>query len=505
MPLLGWRVHFTRRLLQQPSERRRLLAEIDTEDIGKWLDAQSLTDGSPCLFAPDGTYDLELNRYFESSAVRFRSSHTAAAAAYDLADFLTFVWSHRPPIGGGSWKDVTSADRAAYLYWRRKDPDGPRVAGSTWSRSVAMVNAFYVWAVEQGYVAENPILQREVKSRPGRRGSKSAQTPAEAARDARRPDTRWFPPETYRRWRDVGVRGYEATGIPASSFKGRNASRNAAFCDLMIRTGLRLEEQASLTVFDLPDPDSATAMRPMRLPSSIAKGGSGRRIYIPSNVLRDLWDYVRFERADVVARAGRRGLYDGVGDALIIENRKYPTVLPAGGGSRAVSVELLNPDERRHLFFRHAGGLEPASLWLSPLGLPMKPAAWQGAFQDANERCERAGVKLACHPHMLRHSYAVITLELLQREHIRELSKSTAAQRQSYARVFGDPLDWVRRRLGHRSVESTFIYLHTLQELEMETRMALVPADWEASMSDSLQAIRASEELDAELDEGGSQ
>lgn len=504
MPLLGWRVHFTRRSLQLPGERRGLLAQIDMDGIGKWLDAQSFSEGSPCLFAPDGTYDLELNRYFENSAVRFRSRHTAAAAAYDLADFLTFLWWHRPPVGAGSWKNATAADRAAYLYWRRKDPEGPRVAGSTWSRSVATVNAFYVWAVGQGYVAVNPIVQREVRSRPGRRGSPGGQTPAEAARDRRRPDTRWFPPETYRRWRDVGVRGYGSAGIPASSFKGRNASRNAAFCDLMIRTGLRLEEQVSLTVFDLPDPNALTAMRPMRLPAAVAKGGSGRRVYVPSNVLTDVWDYVRFERAEAVAAATLRGDYDGVDNLLIVEDRTRPVVSSVGARSRAIAVEMLNPDERRRLFIRRPGGLEPASLWLSEAGWPMKPGAWQGVFQDANERCERRGVKLSCHPHMLRHSYAVITLELLQREQIRELADSTVAQRHSYEMIFGDPLDWVRRRLGHRSVESTFIYLHTLQELEMETRMALVPAEWETAMSEGLEVIRVGDERDAERDAAGS-
>lgn len=40
-------------------------------------------------------------------------------------------------------------------------------------------------------------------------------------------------------------------------------------------------------------------------------------------------------------------------------------------------------------------------------------------------------------------------------------------------------MDWIRRRLGHASQLSTLIYLHALQELEMETRMALVPDTWE--------------------------
>lgn len=98
MPWLGWRVHFTRGRLQLPSEQRSQLAEINVESISKWLDARSVSEGSPCLFAPDGGYDLELNRYFEHSAVRFRSRHTAAAVAYDLADFLTFLWWHREPV-----------------------------------------------------------------------------------------------------------------------------------------------------------------------------------------------------------------------------------------------------------------------------------------------------------------------------------------------------------------------------------------------------------------------
>ena len=49
----------------------------------------------------------------------------------------------------------------------------------------------------------------------------------------------------------------------------------------------------------------------------------------------------------------------------------------------------------------------------------------------------------------------------------------------TYQRVYGDPLLWVSRRLGHRSIETTAIYLHTLQELEMETRLALIPDWWE--------------------------
>ena len=94
-------------------------------------------------------------------------------------------------------------------------------------------------------------------------------------------------------------------------------------------------------------------------------------------------------------------------------------------------------------------------------------------------RCARHGVRLQAHAHLLRHTFAVLTLEQLQRGHIANLAELNSEQRGHYTRVFGDPLDWVRRRLGHASITTTQIYLHTLEELEMETRMALVPDDWE--------------------------
>lgn len=55
----------------------------------------------------------------------------------------------------------------------------------------------------------------------------------------------------------------------------------------------------------------------------------------------------------------------------------------------------------------------------------------------------------------------------------------SAGQRGEYQRIFGDPLDWVRRRLGHRSAGTTLKYLHVLQELEMQTRIQLIPDDWD--------------------------
>ena len=258
-----------------PREPRPLLQRLALNAIAGWLDGEGIEDGVPFLIAPDGRYDMDLNSYFLLNPA---PENTQAATAYDLASFLTFLWCHRQPLAKKSWRDATPEDRAAYHRWRRVDENGPGVMGSTWGREVATVNSFYRWAVEAGFIEQNPILQRESRGRRWRGRASEALTPAEAPKDGHRGDLNWLPPASYRRWRDVGVRGYLPTGLADRSFRGRNAARNATFCDLMVRTGLRLAEQSALTLFEVPDLSTDRAYAPTRLPSVIAKNGSGRRI-----------------------------------------------------------------------------------------------------------------------------------------------------------------------------------------------------------------------------------
>jgi len=272
------------------------------------------------------------------------------------------------------------------------------------------------------------------------------------------------------------VRGYRPDGLADPSFRGRHASRNQAFCDLMVRTGLRLAEQTSLTRFELPERDPVRVHVPFWLPPKIAKWGSARWVYVPAGVLRAVWDYLELDRAEAVEQAQAAGRYARLDDALVVEDPSRPRV-PIG--KRWVGVAQLDPEERARLLVATPQGLEPAALWLRDDGLPTTTKAWQGVFTDANARCRRHGVRLRCHPHALRHSFAVITLERLQRGHLSDLEQKHPEYRRSYQMVFGDPLRWVSIRLGHASIETTLKYLHTLAELELETKLALVPDEWE--------------------------
>ena len=431
--------------MPRPLSALPLLDEL--AGLDGWLDEHRVLGGSPFLIDPDGQYDSALNQCFTSGWLRNSPGNTQAAVAYDLKKWLDFLSSSRGGQGGSTWRNAMPADRAAFEQWRRKDPSGPRVADSTWDREVATVNGFYRWAVREGYVSANPLVQRLSRSRyrSGRDGP--AETPAESSHQGPRRDLKWLTAAMYRQWRDVGVRGFTAEGLPDVSFRGRFASRNAAFTDLMIRTGLRISEQVALTLFELPEPVAGVMNARTRLPNAVAKYGSGRAVYIPASVLGDVWDYVEMERADAVAEARAAGVYDRFPDPLIVEGRERARVRV---GDDWVSVTQLDPQERRPLLVRTADGLEPAALWLTRFGAPASVSGWQQVFEDANCRCERQRV-------------GAMNLE----------------QRETYQMVFGDPLNWVRMRLGHRSVETTQIYLHTLQELEMETRMALVPDTWE--------------------------
>jgi site-specific recombinase XerD len=468
-----WRVCFTQRDLSETDAFTQW--GRDWED---WFERSGIVEGTPYLLAPDFDYDVELNTFFTSGPLHGRPQNTLDAYARDMAGFFTFLWQAR---GRKGWRDAEPDDHLAYKVWRTRELGR---SGSTWGREVATVNAFYTWAFCEDLVRAHPIPQRARRPVPGGWGGRRAEgtTPATAPHNARRDRLEWLPPQDYRRWRDIGLRGYGADGLPREGFRGRWAARNAAFADLMVRTGLRLSEQASLSVFDLPrDPaPGGQGYRRFWLPAAIAKGGSARGIYVPSALVQELKLYRELDRVEAVETARERRAYGRLRRPLVVENPGEPVVTVSGrAGRQRVKLEHLDHRDRRRVLIDTPEGLEPAAFWLSEDGWPMAVSTWKGVFAEANERCDRADLGLRAHPHLLRHTFAVVTLEQLQRGHLRELGELTPGQRTHYTRVFGDPLDWVRRRLGHRSVTTTQIYLHALAELEMETRMGLVPDSWE--------------------------
>lgn len=486
----AWTVHYTSRDVAEPDGAPAWLRGT-SDGVRAFLDEAGVPDGLPFLLSPRFEYDTELNSYFHRPVLLDAPWNSNANRARALAGFLTFLERSR---GGRQWRDAVEEDHLAYHQWRRRDEDGPRVAGGTWSQEVSHVNQFYSWAVMRKFAGAVPIPLRD--RRPAPPGTTRAplyggeQVPATYAHDEGGERVEWLPPASYRRWRDTGLRGYGADGLPPRRFRGRWPARNATFTDLMVRTGMRLSEQASLTTLEVPVSAGQGGYQKFWLPGAVAKNASARWIYVPDSVVRDLAAYAELDRAEVVADAQAAGRYRRLRRPLVIDDPKRPDLVSVPGRSkRRVNVKMLGPAERRRLLVETPEGLEPAMFWLGEDGWPLAVSTWKSMFATANGRCQQQGLGLSCHAHLLRHTFAVVTLEQLQRGHIAALGEMNPDQRGHYTRIFGDPLDWVRRRLGHRSVVTSLVYLHALQELEMETRMALVPDQWEDPRDTPLELV----------------
>jgi hypothetical protein len=77
----------------------------------------------------------------------------------------------------------------------------------------------------------------------------------------------------------------------------------------MVRTGLRLSEQAALTVFDVPLGRGEGGYQRFWLSEAVAKGRSARWVYVPASIALDLAAYVEWDRAEVVEQARAAGRY----------------------------------------------------------------------------------------------------------------------------------------------------------------------------------------------------
>ncbi|MFJ5924670.1 integrase [Kitasatospora sp. NPDC092948] len=483
----AWSVHFTSRDLPRLREGLWYL-RIRPEEWECWLDDQGIPDGTPYLLSPRYVYDVNPNAYLHRVDYLEGPLNSQRNRARAMAGYFTFLHVAR---GGKGWRDATMDDHRAYRHWRRQDAKGPRIDGSTWSQDTSHVFQFYEHAKREGWVSEIPIPLREAResaTSPGgppvvdKRGRKSRKVPASYAHDEGGQRIEWLPAASYRRWRDVGVRGYDRCGLPRDNFRGRWASRNSTFTDKLVRTGMRLEEQGTLLRTEIPLGKGPPGYSKFWLPRSIAKRQSARWVYLPASTRRDLTAYDLEDRALVVAEAQAAGRYHRIRRPMVITDPASPRMAQYTSGAmvgKRVDVRLLGPLERRRLFVDTERGLEPAMFWLGEDGMPLSLSTWKDMFTTANSRCEEAGLEERAHAHLCRHTFAVITLEQLQRGHIAALGEMNPGQRQHYQRIFGDPVDWIRRRLGHTSQLSTLIYLHALQELEMETRMALVPDTWE--------------------------
>ena len=434
-------------------------------------EAKGLDAHVPLILCGAALYDRDLDRFFLDLPLSgVRSRHSLRAYAYDVAVWLRFL----DACGKTVWA-ATRDDVGAYHRERRRDEADHRITAASWNRAVASLDRLYRWGEQQGLIADAPFSRRAVwrPAHGSQRGMIAARNDA-YERAAKRSDVRFVTMDDYRIFRDVGLRGLAPDGGERPGARDRNGLRNALFADLLVTTGLRLEEASGLLTAELAaidHDDGQTGQLWLRLPPPLTKGDRGRSVLVPRRLLRQIAAYVVVERAAGVAKfAAQCGA------------TKLERPIPVTRAGLDRMRDVCTPEERCCLILRDEDGTprEPAALWLTEVGQPVRPNSWEVIFTRACKRCEENGFPLSISPHQLRHTFAVHMLALLIQQRLREAALP-AGPVESYRLMLGDPLQQVQRLLGHASLATTYIYLDHIAtradtvDAAVEELLALLP------------------------------
>jgi site-specific recombinase XerD len=434
----------------------------------------------------DGTlYNADLDRFFLDLPLNgVRSPHSLRAYGYDVMLWVRFL---EEACGKSVWNAARS-DVAAFHRARRREDAGARISAASWNRSVAALEKLYRWAESENLVASSPFTHRDVWRRSHSAYRARVATRNDAyERPAKRSDVRFISLEDYRVFRDVGLRGLTSDGAERRGARDRNGARNALFAELLVMTGLRLEEASFLLALEFAGLTRGAAggrQAWFKLPSALTKGDRGRSVLLPRRVLQQIAAYITVERALAVGKFKTREGWRAIGQPIFI---CQPTLGAMGLSLRdggVIPIESLIPDERGRLVIcdDHGAPQEPGALWLTEVGLVVQPNSWEAAFARACQRCDAAGFPMRVSPHQLRHTFAVHMLAMLIQHRLRDAAReATGSGMDGYRRLLGDPLQQVQRLLGHASLTTTYIYLDHIAaradtvDAAVEELLALVP------------------------------
>jgi site-specific recombinase XerD len=408
----------------------------------------------------DGRPDIEVLEFFRSAAFQSLAAGSQESYAPDIQLFISFL-----SVQDIDWRTATFEHLADYEFWRRRDPKNPEhVGASTFSRDLAAIKKFYDWQQWRGNVATSPVTMGKSSSA-GDSVRKDLQPSA-----VRSVQLKWLTPRAYKRWRDVGLGGYRGDGRRDAPWRGRNDGRNLAFAEALWSSGLRLREAGTLVLGEIPSVGSQVRYAKARVGQAVAKG-RGRDFWISTVALKNIDNYVISTRAAAVHRARREGRYDALTDIKIvdtIDKHRRVNFTNREGTKGTVPLDSLDANDRLNFYITTDRGLEPWMIWLSEAGLPMPYRTWEAIFSTANDRCQTLGVDIHCHPHMLRHSFALRMLVTLIYAHERKMG-ITPAERREYRHIFGDPWVLVQTLLGHANLETTRnCYLEPVSGLQVD-------------------------------------
>ncbi len=450
-------------------------------------------EGSPGTPRPT----VAVNRWLrELPASGAPSPNTWAAYARAIKEWMEFLAEHG--VGLFDSRDRLKLGLSRYAEHRAAGPLKHRFAATTWGQHMSILSLFYRWAMEEGHAEAEPFTYRTARAL--FRGTGRDVRVNLAVRRTPKPHVtiKYLEPDFTGLFLN-GLRGLAPDGALDAGYRGRELARNAAVGGLALATGLRAQEFTYLLTYEIPalPPRPVAIPIPFPVPAGITKGRKFRTTWISYEALAAVHHYLELDRVVTVDgsawRPPRRW-----GEPLLVTN-------PDARGGQINGIrrrwDTLTPDERRRLV---APGGGSCLLALRNGGGPF--TAWATVFERTADRI-RARFEPRfphIHPHRLRHSFSMRTLEYLVTGHYRQAAKLVKDTDADAALVFylskADPLLVLRDLLGHSSVLTTEKYLKRL-----DTTRIYRDAYDSAGIADGLLAEAAAEqEAAAEFDDGES-
>ncbi|MGK5171821.1 hypothetical protein [Geodermatophilus sp. CPCC 205761] len=456
-----WNVFFHTTTVPAARQDSPIAASTINEALARRSE-RAIPAGRPFLVGPDGHPDSIINDFFTRGRGRTRrlTGKSPRTYAYCLSGYLNLLHQW-----GLSWREVDSEDIDAVYTWRVLDTEQNEdyVQDATWQKDSAVFRALYGYASRFGIDNPLPDVDDDLHDTGGAY--------------VRSSDVKWFDPQGYAMWRDVGLGGHLPDGTPDSTFRAGNVQRDMAFSDALYRTGLRVQEAGSVLLgAEWPNArDHARPWHTLHLAKFCAKRQRGRTYWVPASVVSDTYAYVIGERAQVVS-AGQAKYQAMDGKAIVLRQLGDDLIVREPSGKVAQRpLDDLSPQDRQRLFWRRRTDqgdvyLEPAMLWLNRDGTPRPIERWNSTFARANARIDLLGYPMAkLTPHRLRHSFALRWFVVARLLWDQRMSFLTAEEAQDLRAEMGSHWKLVQTLLGHRHTSTTQnIYLEPFQTLDIE-------------------------------------
>ena len=436
------------------------------DELGVQDGAVEVLDGDEWVVDVQGWLDRMPVRYSEATRHRF-ASHA-----------VRFYESVR--LEGRTLAEV---DEDLLRGWATRRQRGR--AAATWAQEELALTSLFEWLAS----ADNPRRRFERSPWPvWRSGSRvTSQLAARRSTLARR--VRMLDSVEWAWFRNVGLAG---GGAGPGTLAPRYPQRDTVLGDLLVTTGMRVNEARCLLIEEVPQPSAAQRLRPwpdtmLFAGGARAKTRGGLVPFLPE-VGDRLWAWwessVRQEIVEAAQETLRRQLRGGL--LFVVEqvsaDREMLTfagrwlgrevswtadTLPAAPGAAAVRVS--------------GSRVEPLTLWQTDAngGGPMSDTALRQVFAEATARVAAMPghpfgpdmlrwrrqpdgsrrVTGGVHPHMARHTAAVNWLVELTAE-VQRRGRGGAVVAHPFLPSAGpfDPLFYVRRWLRHVDTETTLQY-----------------------------------------------